>query len=556
MSAPVAVEVETAHPLVRHRYLILLLLSVVVYVLWLGNRDLWYPDEPDVAEVCQAMFTSGDWVAPRYHGEIWIDYPPMLYWAGSASSVLFGGITEFTLRLPSAIAGVLLVLLTACVTNRWFGPRAGLFAGLVLLASPQFGMQAVAYRPDTLFSLFVAGGMLVYAAGVTENGRWLYRGAGFAMLGLAILTKGPLGLLLPGLAIVLWHGFRREWRRILELVPLTVVAVAVALPWFIAVGRAMGFDEMIHDLGQQNFRRFHDAFKGHERPFLHYAGTIWFDMLPFVFLLPAAVIGFFRSRRSDRHLQFALWWFGAFLVFLSFAKTKRGLYLVPAYPAVAVFVGAWLSEQGASARAGRIFAAAAQWALVGIAALLVGIATAPLSFFTGYEIGESMLALVDAARWPLAIAAIVGLAAAAAVHLARRNGDLTAALLRLGVGYVLLFGTFLAVVYPVFNPVKTYVPQCAKILEMIGDEPTFGLIHHYGSNKKRGAFAFYTKRPVATPRTDDELNAFFDAHPDSIVLMHSGLNEEFFRRRKADFDAWTIGEIEAARIVYRVLRRP
>ena len=124
--------------LVRHRTLFLLLLGLLLLVPWLGMRDLWYPDEPDIAEVCQSMYVSGDWVAPRRMGVIWVDYPPMIYWAGTASSHLLGGMSEFSLRLPNALTAVCLVLLTCAVASRWFDPRTGLWAGVLLLTFPQF----------------------------------------------------------------------------------------------------------------------------------------------------------------------------------------------------------------------------------------------------------------------------------------------------------------------------------------------------------------------------------------------------------------------------------
>ena len=75
---------------VKHRNLALTLLGTILYIAFIGLRDLWYPDEPDIAEVALAMFLSGDWISPRRMGEIWVDYPPMIYWVGSISSHLFG----------------------------------------------------------------------------------------------------------------------------------------------------------------------------------------------------------------------------------------------------------------------------------------------------------------------------------------------------------------------------------------------------------------------------------------------------------------------------------
>ncbi|MGB6335479.1 MAG: phospholipid carrier-dependent glycosyltransferase, partial [Thermoanaerobaculia bacterium] len=251
---------------VRHRTLLLLVLCTVVYIAPLGLRDMWYPDEPDIAEVAQSMYVSGDWVAPRRMGVIWVDYPPMIYWVGSASSHLLGGMTEFALRLPIALSAILLVLVTCGVVSRWFDPRTGLWSGFVLATFTEFVFEAICYRTDMLFASFIGIGVLVYAAGAGERPRWLLRVAGFALLGLAVLSKGPLGLLLPGLVLTLWHGARREWRRLLELAPLALVSIAVALPWYVACARAMGVETFLGEILAQNFERFQSGFRGHGQP--------------------------------------------------------------------------------------------------------------------------------------------------------------------------------------------------------------------------------------------------------------------------------------------------
>ena len=173
---------------VQHRAVVLGALGVVIYVAWLGMRDFWYPGEPDLVEICRAMFVSrdwADWVVPRRNGAVFLNYPPMHYWAASLSSQLLGGMGEFAVRLPGALAATGLVVATGAVAARWIDARAGLWAGLVLLTSSQFSFQAIGYRPDMLFSLFVGLGMFSYAQGAGDRPRWALRVAGFALLGLA-----------------------------------------------------------------------------------------------------------------------------------------------------------------------------------------------------------------------------------------------------------------------------------------------------------------------------------------------------------------------------------
>ena len=190
---------------VRHRILLLTGLGLLLYLPWLGLRDLWYPDEPDIAAVGKVMYESGDWVSPRRVGVIWVDYPPMIYWTATISAHALGGYSEFAFRLPTALAAIALVLLTCGVGSRWFNARAGLWAGFMLLTFQHYWYNAINYRPDVQFALPLAAGIFLYAAGVGDRPRWLLRVGAFVLLGVAMLAKGPLGLLLPGLVLTLWH---------------------------------------------------------------------------------------------------------------------------------------------------------------------------------------------------------------------------------------------------------------------------------------------------------------------------------------------------------------
>ena len=406
---------------VRHRYLVVALLAFAMYVPFLAGWDLWYPDEPDIGEVAVAMYDSGDWVAPRRMGVIWVDYPPLLYWTGVASSHVFGGVSAFSLRLPNAVTAVGIVLLTCLVGSRWSGPRAGLWAGVTMATFQQFVLQAVGYRPDVLFAFFIAAGVVVYALGAGDRPRWWLRVAGFALLGAAMLAKGPLGLLLPGLVLTLWHGTRREWRRLLELAPLALVSMAVYLPWFVACAHAMGSDNILYELYAQNVARFFGGDRGHAQPLWYYLANFWTDLMPWAPLLPFALWWGHRQRRwGDRHVQLLVWWLGAFFVFLSIAVTKRQLYLLPAYPAVALLLGPWLAQfwsrtdERPSPRPLRIYgwAVAVLFAVLGIVLLAMA---GPMfdTVLTSAELRGPEIAAAHTARIPLAVVSVVLLGAAA-----------------------------------------------------------------------------------------------------------------------------------------------
>lgn len=550
--------------LIRCRIWILLALALLAYVPTLDLRDMWYPDEPDIAEVCKAMFESGDWISPRRIGVIWVDYPPMIYWTATMASHLLGGMSEFSLRLPTALAGIALVLLTCAVVSRWVNRWAGFVAGLMLLTFTQFVYNAVSYRPDVQFSLMVALGMFLYAAGAGERQRWWLKAAGFAFFGLAMLSKGPLGLLLPGLVLTLWHGARREWRQILVLVPLSLLALAVYLPWFVACAKAMGSDNIFHELFAQNIERFYAAKRGHEKPMHYYAGKIWLDLAPWSPLLPFALWSIIRRKLwRDRHVQLALWWLGAFFVFLSLAVTKRQLYLIPAYPAAAMIMAMFIAPPSARSAEDKgrgdpiilhIFVGAVAFLLllVGTAAL-IGIAgfNPIVSRFT-LDAHQSQVA--QGMRIPVAIISVVLLAGGWWIVRAWRQKHTHAGIVRVGVVFVLLYGLVLGLAAPAMNPTKSYKPQCEWIRSKIGDSTHIGLVNPRRGYHKRGAFGFYTHTLVDLLKTPEEVEAFFDRHPDSVVLVQDKATATIYAGAETAWKARVIGKLQTGKYRYEVVK--
>jgi 4-amino-4-deoxy-L-arabinose transferase-like glycosyltransferase len=541
---------------VRHRTLLLLTAGILLYLPLLGLRDLWYADEPDIAEVCRTMFVTGDWIAPRRLGVIWVDYPPMIYWTATAASHLLGRMSEFSLRLPNALASIGLALLTCSAASRWFNPRAGLWAGFMLLTCIQFVHQAISYRPDVLFSLTIAAGLLIYARGASDRPRLLLRILGFALLGAAMLSKGPLGLLLPGLVLTLWHGTRREWRRMFGLAPLALVSLAVYLPWFVACGKAMGADSIVYEFYAQNIQRFFAGDRGHARPVTYYLTRTWVDLAPWSPLVPFAIAWLYKSGRwRDRNVQLALWWFAAFLGFLSIAVTKRHIYLMPAYPAVALLMGPWLAGfwRTSASSAARPPAWPVRAYGVFVSAVAVGLG---LGFVVAVGMTESIVTRADlslaqaevarALRAPLLLIGAILAAAAIWILAAWRRGDIRGILVRSGLVQFPLFVILGGWVMPAMNPIKTYVPEARWIAERIAPEKRFGMVaprgRYYG---KAGAFGYYSESLIDYLEGPDEVDGFLDEHPGSVVLVHEWRVEELFANDPVAWRSRVVREMPA-----------
>ena len=536
----------------------------MLYVTCLGLRDLWFPNEPNVAQTALAMYLSGDWVVPRRMGAVWVDYPPLIYWAGSVSSTILGGMSEVSLRLPSALGAIVLSLVTCYTGSRWFGPSAGLWAGFVLLTFPQFALQAIGYRPDMLFSLFIGAGLLVYASGTGAEPSWKPRVAGFVLFGLAMLTKGPLGLLLPGLVLCLWHGARREWRPLVALAPLGLVSLALYLAWFVACAWQMGAGNILEELWLQNAARFASGSRGHARPLYYYAVNIWHDMAPWSLLLPLALWSIYRGKawRDSRH-QLLLWWFGVFFVFLSVAATKRQLYLLPAYPAAALLIGHWVAAMvggGADLTAPErrlakvvVTATGSLLVLVGAALLAAGLGADLLTRWLALEPLHALLA--QSLRAPSLVIGALGVAAGAWVLRARPYPELPRALFRIAAGIIPLYFLMFSWLMPRFNPVKTYEPAGRWIGGQLGSEPVFGLANPSRGRAKMAAFGFYTGRGVELLKTEAAIVRFLEDHPASLVALAGDAAEQIYGPGRTHWQAQVVKQLVAGGDRYFVLRR-
>jgi len=546
--------------LARHRTLFLLLTGALVYLAFLGLREVWYPDEPDIAEVARAMFLSGDWVSPRRMGEIWVDYPPMIYWIGTVSSHLLGDMSAFSLRLPNALAAIATILMTAGVTRKWFGETAGFWAGFSLLTFLLFVYEGNSYRPDVMFTLTIAAGMFSYAVGSSNSGSLLLRMLAFFFFGLAMLSKGPLGLLLPGLVLVVWLGIQRDWRRILELAPLSLIALLVYGSWYLTNAQAMGWGDMFSEFYAQNFERFLTSEnRGHGQLWFYYLRNFWLDFTPWSWLFPPAIWWLYRAEKwRDRNVQLALLWFVIFLVFLSLAATKRQLYLLPAFPAVAILLGIWFAEvtavsKDARSGAGDIALRLYSWALVLVYLALGGFlvwASSNLELLTSdQQLNDQELEIMGNIAIPLRVFAAVLMASALVVGAAWKIGGKGAAVLGVGGTHVAIYVVILALVFPAFGPVKTYEPQSRWISSEIGDQARFGMVDAAGVGR-RGGFSYYTGTAVDLLDDAGAATDYLREYPDTIILVRSTQFDRNFQDAVAELQFQVLREVRVGSHLY------
>ncbi len=371
----------------------LALLTGFLFVLWfatLETRALFWPDEGRYAEIAREMLASGDYVTPRLNGLKYFEKPPLQYWVSAGVFRVFHP-DEWTARLWPATTGFTLVLLSAALWWRWKGPQAGLIAGSVLASAWGIVSGAQILTLDMGLAFFLAAALLAFigAHHPERNASakaWLIA-LSWAAIGFAVLSKGLVGLVLPGLALGVYAVVERN-RSILTsafTVRGLVIFAAITLPWFVLVQRS---NPEFFDLFfvQEHFRRFTDS--GHHRPgpWWYFLPIVAAGLLPWTGALPGVLRDAWTApgRGSLRVERLLLIWALVVVAFFSASHSKLPAYILPALPALA-----WLVALASPARRSRIAMSAAIVSVIaGLA--LVGFSTQLDKFEKLHELGPEL----------------------------------------------------------------------------------------------------------------------------------------------------------------------
>ena len=382
----------------------------LIYIAPLGLRPLFFPDETRYAEIPREMRASGDWVVPRLNGFLYFEKPVLGYWLNAVSQELFGE-TRFAVRLPSALAAGLSVLSILLLLGR----RKSEDSAIALIASGLFLICPLVFMCGTYavldgpFSAFFTLAMALFFRGnmeeSTKRKRLFYAAFGVAG-GLAFLTKGFLGLVLPGLVIVPYLLWRRQVSELLRFpwIPL-LLAVAVALPWALAI-HFRDPDFWRYFIWHEHLQRFFNpaGAEQHPEPFWFFVPVLVGGAFPLLFLLPGAFAGLRRSWKEPL-VAFCLLWLGMVFFFFSISEGKLGTYILPCFPPLAILVARGAYRYLQSGRR-RLFDAGARGlgglvliALLGVAALQWLPFPAEWKIFSRAETARWMLGSVALLVW-------------------------------------------------------------------------------------------------------------------------------------------------------------
>jgi len=511
---------------------LVVMFAAAIFFVQLGECQLWDRDEPRNAGCAAEMMQRGDWVVPMFNGELRYQKPVMLYWLMMAAYQMFG-ISEWSARFWSALMGVGSVALTFGIARRLFDHATAVLSGVALASSVMFIVASRAATPDALLIFFSTATIFAFVMGCVPpkvtgdlaNASFLidFRKMKFhwlllmgACMGLGILTKGPIGFLMPmaiiGMFLLLMrqtefysNGGKGTSKLLAMIKPfhpvhfvkttlamrpfaLALIALAIALPWYIWVGMRTEGDFLRIFFLKEHFGRSTVAFENHSGGIWFYPVSILVGFFPWsLFWLPVALIlwrlvrNLGDQQRSFIHahpgIVLMLCWAGVQVALFTLAQTKLPSYVTPCYPALAMLTAACLvkwSRQRALLPRGWMTAAFATALAVGVV-IAVGLGIAGHKF-----ISQPALAVVGV---PVAVAGALGL-------LFHFKGQPSKSI----IGFAVCAGVFALALFGYATGQIADLQNNQNILSHVRTLPTDAKLASYGCLES--SWVYYAGRPV------------------------------------------------------------
>ncbi len=320
----------------------------------IGLRDPWPADEPRFALIVRDMVATGDWLLPRVGGDVYADKPPLFFWMMSLALLVTGSL-RIAFLLPSLLSGLACLLLIYDLGRRLWNRETGLAAALALLLTTQFVWQVRQAQIDATLLFWVVLSFYGLVRHLLQGPSWGWYAVGWAAAGFGVITKGvgflPLLILIPFVAMrgSSWSPRMQGASPAAWLIgPLAfVLATSTWLaPMLLAANADPTFaayrDEILF---HQTVGRYTDAWH-HREPFWYFIVEVipglW---LPLTLLLPWLAPQWRKAWQArDLRVGLLLSWVVLVVLFFSFSSGKRGIYVLPALPALALVSGPYLIE--------------------------------------------------------------------------------------------------------------------------------------------------------------------------------------------------------------------
>lgn len=348
----------------------LIFISWIAFLWHLGDVGLVDETEPLFAEAARQMDVTGNWITPYFNGETRFDKPPLVYWLMAIGYQLIG-VNEWAVRLPSALAAIALVI-GVFFTLKYFGFSNALinennqakikrqlwFSAWIGSALTAFNVQTIIWAHTGVSDMLLSGCMgtallcffwgYVTSEQKAQSFNYWYL-AFYILLALAVLTKGPVGIVLPGLIILIFLVYVGNFWSVVKNMNLLgggLIFLLITLPWYILVYLENGQTYLDSFFGYHNFQRFTDVVNGHDAPWYFYFLIVLGLFAPWSVYLPLAMSkirfwqrNFWQQQPRNHQLGlFALVWFISIFGFFTISITKLPSYVLPLIPAASILV--------------------------------------------------------------------------------------------------------------------------------------------------------------------------------------------------------------------------
>lgn len=320
-----------------HFVIVGILAVCIIFLLFfnLGETYLTNWDEAWYADISRNMVQTVNFVTPTWNNEVFFEKPPLYFWLSSLFFTIFG-VSEFTVRLTSAISGIGIAIVLYFLGKNLFGRYVGIISVIILFSSPQFLYRARTGNLDALLTFWVLLSFFAFYKGYISNKKWFLL-MGFS-LALGFLTKGVIGFY-PLIPILLFLFFTKELKLLKEKLLQKGLLLGLGITFFwLFYSFSVNGDIFLNQFFVSNTEKFSfslntlNNFSLDYIQFLKSGLKIWFPLL-------LASIGFTLYKIKDKKFLFLLLYLLIFILIMSFVSNKSNWFILPIYPAVAILIG-------------------------------------------------------------------------------------------------------------------------------------------------------------------------------------------------------------------------